>query len=169
MTVTFREAASAADYDAFGRLCRDYVDWCRERYKDLPWFVAEVFGHQSLDDELKLLAVKYGPPAGRTLLAELDGQVVAAGAFRTLSEGVCELKRLYVSDAARGHGLGRRLSLALMDLARADGFHTMRLDTATLLTEAIALYHSLGFTDRSPYHDYPERLMPHLVFMERAL
>jgi GNAT superfamily N-acetyltransferase len=164
-----RLAATAADYEAFGEVCRAYLDWCRDRYREMPWFVDEVFGHQAFEDELKLLATKYGPPAGRVMIAELDGEVVAGGAYRKLSDGVCELKRLYVTDAARGHGLGRRLTEALMAQTRADGFTLMRLDTAHLLKEAITMYGAMGFTRIPPYLDYPDRLMPYLVFMERAL
>lgn len=164
-----RFAETAADYDAFGEVCRAYVDWCRERYRDMPWFVEEVFGHQSFDEELKALAAKYGPPAGRTLIAVADGKVVAGGAHHAMSDGICELKRLYVTDAARGLGLGRKLSNALIASARADGFNLIRLDTAHLLTEAIAMYDSMGFSRIAPYRDYPAHLAPYLVFMERPL
>jgi GNAT superfamily N-acetyltransferase len=169
MTPIIRPAETAADYRAFADLCRAYIDWCCERYAAIPWFVEEVFGHQSFDDEQRELPIKYGPPKGRTLLAELDGAIVAGGAYHRLEDGVCEIKRLFVSDAARGHGLGRKLAQALMNAARAEGYTIARLDTATLLHEAIALYHGLGFKDRSPYLDYPERFAPHIIFMERAL
>ena len=45
----------------------------------------------------------------------------------------------------------------------------MRLDTGNLLREAIAMYASFGFAFSAPHHEYPEELMPYLVFMERAL
>ncbi len=169
MTLIIRLAETPDDYRAFAGLCHAYVDWCRERCADIPWLVDEVFSHQSFADEQRELPVKYGPPKGRTLLAELDGEVVAAGAYHRLEDGVCELKRLFVSAAARGHGTGRKLAQALLDAARADGFTVARLDTAKPLYEAAALYHALGFTDRSPYLDYPERFLPHLTFMERVL
>ncbi|MBI1405740.1 MAG: GNAT family N-acetyltransferase [Caulobacter sp.] len=167
--VLIRPAASQADYDAFGRVCRQYVDWCRARYADMGWFVEEAFGHQSLDAELAVLSEKYGPPNGLTLIALRGGQVVASGAWRRTSDGVCELKRLYVTDAARGLGLGRRLSQALIATARDAGFRTMQLDTARRLIEAIAMYRSMGFAEIAPYHAYPEHLMPELVFMETSL
>ena len=169
MALTIHPADTADDYRAFADLCRAYIDWCRDRYASVPWFVEEVFGHQSFDDEQRDLPIKYGPPKGHALLAEMDGQVVACGAWQTLEDGVCELKRIFVGEAARGHGLGRKLTEALMEDARAHGFRTVRLDSAKLLHEAIALYHGMGFKDRSPYLDYPERFLPHLVFMERAL
>jgi len=166
---TIRAAETADDYRAFGDLCRAYVDWSRERYASVPWFVEAVFGHQSFEDEQRELQIKYGPPKGQTLLAELDGAIVAGGAWHRLEDGICEIKRLYVRDVARGHGLGRKLTLALIDDARTQGFKVARLDTARLLHEAIGLYHSLGFEDRSPYLDYPERLLPHIIFMERRI
>jgi len=160
-----RTAETAADYDAFGRLCRAYFDWGRERYRDMPWFVDEVFGHQSFDEELRALAATYGPPAGQTMIAETEESAVAGGAYRRLADGGCELKRLYVSDHARGLGLGRQLLEALIASAKDAGFALMRLDTGDRLNEAISLYESMGFERIPPYHTYPDRLMPHIVFM----
>lgn len=162
-------AGTPEDFAAFGTVCRAYVEWCRERYCDMPWFVEEVFGYQSLEDELGMLAQKYGRPSGRTMLAVTTDGVVAGGAYRRLSDTVCELKRLYVTDEARGYGLGRKLSAALIDAAQFDGYITMQLDTGNRLTEAVSMYESMGFNHIAPYHEYPERLMPHLVFMEKAL
>ena len=135
----------------------------------VPWFVEQVFGYQALDDELKLLAAKYGPPKGRTMLVERDGEIIAAGAYRRTSDTVCELKRLFVSDRGRGLGLGRKVTAALMDAARADGFEIMQLDTSDRMAEATALYLSMGFERIAPYQTYPVALMPHLVFMETRL
>jgi GNAT superfamily N-acetyltransferase len=164
-----REACSAADYAAFADICRAYLTWCRDRYASLPWFVEAVFGHQALDAELAMLAEKYGPPAGRTLLLFRDDAVVGGGAYRRMADGACELKRLFLTDAARGHGLGRQLTLALIALAAAEGFATMRLDTADRLIEAIVLYRGMGFAEVAPFHDYPAKLLPHLIFMERRI
>src|SRR6266851_8359323 len=102
-------ATTASDYDAFAELIREYVQWSRARYRDLAWFMDEAFSHQSLDRELEALPASYGPPNGRTLLAARDGQICGGGAYRKLSDGICEMKRLYVSERFRGRGLGRRL------------------------------------------------------------
>jgi hypothetical protein len=45
----------------------------------------------------------------------------------------------------------------------------MRLDTAGPMSEAVALYEAIGFKRCAPYNEYPEHLMPHMVFMELAL
>ena len=162
-------ATTASDYEAFGELVTQYVEWSRRRYQDDAWFVEQVFGHQSLASELLTLSTKYGPPNGKTLLASRNGQVVGAGAYRDLGEGVCEMKRLYVGEQFHGHGTGRKLCEALIATAKADGFHLMRLDTGNLLKEAITMYKSLGFRECPPFHDYPANLMPYLIFMEMPL
>ena len=167
--VALRWATSSEDYQAFGRLCRDYVTWCRLRYKDVPWLVDEVFGYQALDEELKILSRKYGPPQGRILLAIENGEVVGGGAFKRWSDSICELKRLYVSEAGQGRGLGRTLCEALLASARSDGFNLIRLDTGNLMSEAMALYSSMGFKPCPPYQVYPEKIRAYLVFMEKAL
>lgn len=162
-------ATTADDFEAFGTVCRAYVEWCRERYDDMPWFVEEVFGYQSLEDELKVLKLKCDQPNGRTIIAVTTDGVVAGGAYRRLSGTVCELNRLYVTDKARGHGLGRKLSDALLSAAKSDEYIIMQSDTGNRLTEAISMYESMGFNHIALYQEYPERLMPYLVFMERAL
>lgn len=161
---------SPDDVAAFATLVTQYVDWCRVRYaNDHAWFVERVFGYQSLEAERAGLSTAYTPPNGRVLLVRRDGEVCGGGAYRHREDGLCEMKRVFVPDRFKGQGIGRTLCHALMNAARADGYTRMCLDTANLLTEAIALYHSLGFRECPPYIQYPPDLMPFIVFMERSL
>ena len=162
-------AASEADYAAFGALVREYTEWCRARFAHDSWMVDLAFSHQALDRELETLATRYGPPAGKTFLARRDSEVVGCGAYRRRSDEYCEMKRLFVPDRFRGLGLGRKLCAAMIASARAEGFRLMRLDTAARLSEAVTLYEAIGFRRCAPYNEYPERLMPRIVFMELAL
>jgi putative acetyltransferase len=73
------------------------------------------------------------------------GRAVGCGGLRPLGDGAVEIKRMYVSPAARGAGLGRRLLSALESEARRLGFSVCRLETGDLQTEAIALYESAGY------------------------
>src|SRR5512135_226686 len=141
---SIRAASTTADFAAFAGLVAEYVDWCRVRYRDQPWFVERVFGHQSLSDELAALQDAYSPPRGRALLCVSDGQLRGGGAYRRCPDGSCEMKRLFVPDRCKGQGIGRALCDALIESARADGYALMRLDTAALFAEAIALYESVG-------------------------
>jgi ribosomal protein S18 acetylase RimI-like enzyme len=112
---------------------------------------------QSFSEELERLPEMYGHPTGALFLAvrSADGQTVGCVGLRRLEPGVCEMKRLYVKPAARGHGVGRQLVAALLAEARKLQFDRMRLDTLATMTEAQALYESLGFRDIPPYNQHP--------------
>jgi putative acetyltransferase len=170
MAETISPAASDEDYLAFASLIGEYFDWLRTRYAvDAPWLIDAVGSHQGIDEELRTLSDVYSPPRGKALLAIRDADVVGAGGYRDLGDGTCEMKRVFVPDRHQGRGIGRRLCEALIATATADGYRIMRLDTAWLNTEALAMYSSLGFAECAPYHEYPQDLMPHLRFMQRSL
>jgi len=115
------------------------------------------------------LATAHARPRGIILLAEIDGSPVGCAMTHALDETTAEIKRLYVTDAARGHGVAARLIHALMDQACKDGYTRVVLDTSKNLTPARALYAKLGFVERGPYQDIPDTALPHLVFFEAAL
>ena len=160
---TDRDAADAA------RLMQGFLDWCRVRYAARPWHVEEYFDPNDWAAALADLRRAYKPPAGAVLLARVDGAPAGCVAYRTIGDGVCEMKRLFVGEGFQGIGLGRRLCQALIGLARARGFHAMRLETGDLQPEAHALYRALGFRDIAPYTDIPARIRPPMLFMELAL
>ncbi len=95
------------------------------------------------------------PPRGLFLLAVLRGEAIGCGAVKHRAGGVSEIKRVWVADAARGLGVGRRLLAALEDEARRAGSDTARLDTNRTLTEAIAMYRSSGYEEVPPFNDEP--------------
>ena len=122
---------------------------------------------QGFADELATLPGKYAPPSGELLLAELDGRAVGCVAMRDLGDGVCEMKRLFLAPAARGHGLGRALVAAIIAMARARAYVTMRLDTAAAsMGPAVALYQSFGFRAIAAYTPNP---LPDALFLELVL
>ncbi len=110
---------------------------------------------QGFDQEMIDLPGKYAEPSGTLLLARQGGAIAGGVGMRPLDEHECEMKRLYVRPRWQGHGLGRRLALCVIGEARKRGFRRMRLDTLPQLTQALALYRSLGFDDTKPYYDNP--------------
>ena len=57
----------------------------------------------------------------------------------------CWLEDLYVSEQARGRGVGRTLTQAVIDRATARGCRRGELDVSSENPAAMALYRSLGF------------------------
>jgi ribosomal protein S18 acetylase RimI-like enzyme len=57
----------------------------------------------------------------------------------------CWLEDLYVRDDARGNGVGRALTEAVLERARARGCRRVELDVNSENPAALALYRSLGF------------------------
>jgi DNA-binding MarR family transcriptional regulator/predicted GNAT family N-acyltransferase len=100
------------------------------------------------DDELR-------PPTGLMLVARLGAEPVGCGAllFEAGTDAVCEIKRMWVSAAVRGTGLGRRLLGELERHAAAAGARTLRLETNRTLVEAIALYRSVGYAEVPAFND----------------
>jgi len=60
---------------------------------------------------------------------------------------------MWVADAVRGLGVGRRLLGAVEEHARASGVRTLRLETNRALGEAIALYRSAGYEEVPAFND----------------
>ncbi len=123
--------------------------------KELFWEYANSLSFslcfQSFEVEMQELLKRYGPPEGALILASVDGENAGCVAMYKLSEDICEMKRLYVRDAYRGLGLGKKLVAAVIESAKNAGYRAIRLDTLTSMTAAQHLYLSLGFYDIEPY------------------
>ncbi len=117
---------------------------------------------QNLDHELSTLDTFYE----QILVARDDHDAAGCVALRRIDEEICEMKRLYVRPAFRGHDLGRRLAERIIEEARQRGYKRMRLDTLPTMTAAIPLYRSLGFVEIAPYRFNP---VEGTRFMELAL
>lgn len=105
--------------------------------------------------ELAELPGEYEPPDGHLLLARWKDRAVGCAGLRTIAPGICEMKRMYVGERFRGHGIGRRLAEELIDVARHRRFSILRLDTHPWMEAAQGLYASLGFREIDAYRFNP--------------
>lgn len=142
------------------------IEQVRALFREYERWVGEPCCFAGFERELADLPGAYGPPGGRLLLALEGGAAAGCAALRRLEGGACEMKRLYVRPAFRGRGLGRRLSEAMVDAARAAGCRALLLDTLPKMAPAIALYGALGFLPRGPYAAAPT---PGALFFELRL
>ena len=150
------QAESDAQIEASRELFREYEAW---------------FGlslcFQGFEDEVRNLPGKYVQPGGRLLLAYSDDELAGCIAMRDLSDGICEMKRLFVRESFRGKSIGQRLIEKILDEAIKEDYKKMRLDTfPPKMGKAVELYKSYGFYEIPPYYENP---YDGVLFMEKKL
>lgn len=156
MTVVIYKKLEGEHIEQAKQLIYEYVKWLNV---DLTF--------QGFEAEMNAFPAVYAEPFGCFLIVLSGDEVVACVALKPLSEQICEMKRLYVSDKFKGMGIGKELISRLIDEARKKGYKKMRLDTAqTLMSKAKSLYDYFGFVkiDAYAYNPYPD-----IVFMELEL
>jgi putative acetyltransferase len=122
-----------------------------------------------LEDEVNGLPGTYSKQGGLLLLAWQGGTAAGCVAYRALSwiPRACEMKRLWVRPRFRGAQLGERLTLAILERARAARYTAVYLDTMPeSMGPAHRMYRRLGFVECPPFHG---SVTPGLVFMRRPL
>ncbi|WP_448808632.1 bifunctional helix-turn-helix transcriptional regulator/GNAT family N-acetyltransferase [Agromyces bauzanensis] len=96
---------------------------------------------------------EFAEPTGLFVLARLHGRAIGCGAVLFQDGGRAYLKRMWVDDAVRGMGVGRRILEALEQAAREHGAASATLETNATLTEAIAMYRASGYVEVEPFND----------------
>lgn len=150
------QATSAKQIEEAAALFREYEAW-----------LGMSLCFQSFEEEVAGLPGKYAPPIGRLYIAYVNGEPAGCIALRKLEPGVCEMKRLFLRESARGSGLGVKLIEQVIADARDIGYAKMRLDTyPPKMGKAVNLYEGHGFYEIPPY--YPN---PHagVLYMEKTL
>jgi GNAT superfamily N-acetyltransferase len=95
------------------------------------------------------------PPLGGFLVAYLDGGAVGCGGVKHAPGRPAEIKRMWVADSARGHGIGRRLLAELEAIATAVGAGVAHIETNSVLVEALTLYRDAGYVEVPAFNDEP--------------
>jgi DNA-binding MarR family transcriptional regulator/GNAT superfamily N-acetyltransferase len=125
----------------------------------LAEYVAELNGRseRGFDPSVGATALPHEvrPPAGQFFVAYLHGEAIGCGAVKHNAGAPTEIKRMWISPATRGLGLGRRLLRELEACAIAGGATVARLETSAILTEALNLYRSAGWREVPPFNDEP--------------
>ncbi len=103
----------------------------------------------------------HDPEWERGWIAELDGERVGSAFVVRKSKTVAQLRLVLLTPAARGLGLGARLTDECLAFARAKGYRRMMLWTNSNLTAARDIYARRGFvlTQSEPYHGYGKDLV----------
>jgi len=117
----------------------------------------------------------YLPPKGCLVVARKStGEIVGCGMMKRVDQFTGELKRVFVTENARGTGTGRALIEARENAARDMGLKRPVADTLTPNVEMRDLYPKLGFIEldepieTTTYNDQP-MLRPHLHYFAKNL
>ena len=143
------------------------IEEARTLFREYEAWLGMSLCFQSFEEEVAGLPGKYAPPIGRLYVAYVDGEPAGCIALRKLEPGVCEMKRLFLRDSARGRGIGVRLIEQVIADAQEIGYAKMRLDTyPPKMGKAVSLYEAHGFYEIPPYYDYPHA---GVLYMEKTL
>ena len=131
----------------------DALEQVRQYFRNYAAWLGVDLSFQNFDQEMAALPGAYAAPQGRLFFAEIDGQPAGCVGVRPLhdSDGVCEMKRLYVDPEMRGRGVGARLALAAIKAAKEIGYRKLMIDTLPNMRMAVKLYRELGFTEAPNY------------------
>lgn len=94
-----------------------------------------------LDDPYQTIIMK----AGKILIAIEEGEVVGTSAIVVKNKNTVELAKFAVSSNSQGKGIGKRLAIESITLAKDMGAELINLVSNSKLYRAIHLYESLGF------------------------
>lgn len=105
---------------------------------------------QDMDDIQK----SYFENGGTFLAMFEDDKVICTGAIRKLEEDICELKRLWLLTDYHGQGLGYRMLIELLAIAREMGYKRIRLETdPEAQIRAVNFYKQIGFYEIPGYSE----------------
>ena len=121
------------------------------------------------EDILQNLTNLHARPRGAIFVAYLEGQPVGCVMYNEMSAGVAEFNRMFVSEAGRGHGLGRLLLDKMFSQMIGDGYQKVVFSSAIFLTHAKNMYAAAGFPCAPHPEGFPDEWKPYVYFMERAL
>jgi len=106
-------------------------------------------------------------PDTTVFVAREGGVAVACGALKRHDGGIGEVKRMYTKPAYQGRGIGGLILAEIENLARAEGFVRLVLETGDRHPAAWRVYERGGFTRCGAVLDYPDTTWS--VFYEKGL
>lgn len=139
------KARSADEIATVTTLVWEFFDFLRQRYPEMNADLDAYIKTQKVAEHLESFNDYFLPPKGECFLAYSNNEPAGLVMLKSNSNREAEMNRMYVRDAARGLGLGRKLGEALVNEARALNYASVRLDALHRHVEALPLYESLGF------------------------
>lgn len=144
VSVQFKEASAKEDYLLSAELFKEYANQLGINLE-----------FQGFTTELENIQEIYSRPGGALILAYFNKELIGCAGIRKFENSICELKRMYLRQTVRGHGVGKALLQKSITLGRELNYTHMRLDTLPTMTQAIKLYEQVGFYEIQAYRFNP--------------
>ncbi len=117
---------------------------------NLERFHLDLPGTVYFDPELNHLSSFYNEKPDKRayfILTDGEGNVVGGIGYAEFDgyENCAELQKLYLADAAKGYGLGKKLMQFIVAEAHNAGYQKLYLETHSNLATAVHIYEKLGF------------------------
>lgn len=139
------------------------IDWVVQQHGAL---YANEYGWTSdfetlVSDVASQFVLNFQPEWERAWIAEVDGERAGSVFVVRKTPTVAQLRLLLLTPAARGLGLGGRLTDECVAFARSKGYTVLHLWTHSCLTKARAIYIQRGFrlTASEAYHRFGHDLV----------
>jgi len=100
------------------------------------------------DKSLDVLSEVYVSDKAIYFVAEIDGDIVGGAGISQLentTDNICELQKMYFLPEARGKGLGAKMIVKCLDIAKDLGYEKCYLETLPYMKSAVKLYKKSGF------------------------
>lgn len=136
------QASSKSELKDFERL---NLEWLKK------FFYVEDYDRKVLGDPEHYILNK----GGHIFNATLMDQVVGTVSLIQRGEGIFELSKMAVTEKFQGLKIGEKLMKFCIDFSKAQGAHTLFLDSNTILNPAITLYRKMGFVEIPVPEDTP--------------
>ncbi|MBR7009671.1 MAG: GNAT family N-acetyltransferase [Oscillospiraceae bacterium] len=107
----------------------------------------DIPGTAYFDEALEHLSAYYERPGRAYYVLAAGEQTLGGIGIAEFRGDCCELQKLYLSDAAKGRGLGCALIRFIEDRARELGYRQIYLETHTNLAAAIHVYERAGYRE----------------------
>ena len=114
-------AKTDKDLEQVRVLFQEYADFLKQilsEYLTLQWFIDYL---KRFEKESANLPGEYALPTGCLLLAKYHDQPAGCVALRKFSDGICQMKRLYVRPQLRNLGIGKKLAKSIIKQGRELG------------------------------------------------
>jgi ribosomal protein S18 acetylase RimI-like enzyme len=167
--ITVIAAESDVHFEAARYLCSDWVNWQLKVFPEKKDIILSVFDPIEYAKTLENLPSIHARPKGAIILASLDGDYVGCVMYQEMAPKLAEVKRLFVAESGRGHGVGHILLTEMFLHMKNDGYERTQFSSARFLTHARDLYEKVGFEEIPLPQDIPDELAETVYFMEKAL